>query len=345
MNYANRYTSIIDSPLHFTEPSTAQTKRQQPNKPTPISKEIEDSLKNYFAYLNGINTSSPNGTSRATKDSSKKYNTVNPNNYVLFEAKQNKEKNSKSPVVSAYTTGQKSTGSTNESNSNKNNKFATVNATDLKKKINDAFLLLSEAQQQQIKQQQQHDRQTLEQLKQRNRRSKVAADSDLVQLDSEIDSIVENISKAEDSRRQSVLVETNKTQAKVKQSFEDAKTTEEIEKAANFSHSSNESMIKLSDDVKKQTESKRRSVLSTPVPVHVSESSVPANDVNGENNSAAKVTVTNQADANNNGYQANPVHKIEIRLKTNELLVKNEAEAGLGVDRDNNNIVSHSIDF
>lgn len=367
VNYANRYTSIIDSPL---ESLTAQTKRQQqqqqPNKPSPISKEIEDSLKNYFAYLNGINSASPNGTARATggagtKDTSKKYNTVNPNNYALIE-----KRRPKSPVVTAYTPKhiepvfiQKSTGSSNESNGNKNNKFATVNPTDLKKKINDAFLLLSESQQQR------HDRLELEQLKQRNRRSKVAADSDLLQLDTEIDSIVENISKAEDSKRQSVLVETTKAQNARAESFDrgsrdEIKTTEEIEKAADFSQSSDESMVRLAEDMRdiKQTEQQkqRESVSSTtPVPVRVSESSQEqtsgSNAVNGptgENNRASQVTVTNDTDAvstGSDGGQANPVHKIEIRLKTNELLMKNESvEASLVVDRDNN-LVSSGVRF
>lgn len=324
--------------------------------------------------MNGINSASPNATARATggagaKDTSKKYNTVNPNNYALFEKRQRP----KSPVVSAYTTKsiepvtiQKSTGICgNESNgNNKNNKFATVNATDLKKKINDAFLLLSESQQQQ------HDRQELEQLKQRNRRSKVTADSDLLQLDTEIDSIVENISKAEDSKRQSVFVETTKTQNArvVSQSFErgsrdEVKTTEEIEKAADFSQSSNESMVKLAEDMRdiKQTglQKQRKSVSSTtPVPVRVSESSqeqtlVVANAVNGvtgeHDNRASEVTVTNDTDAvstgsDGDGQAANPVHKIEIRLKTNELLMKNESvEPSLVfVDRDYN-IVSSSV--
>ena len=198
-NHTNRYTTIMD----ITEPRKQQ---QQPISSKHVSKEIEESLKNYFAYLNGKNSTSPNGASKlGTKQETKKYNTINPTNYALYEGKQVKER-TKSPNTIEPVAIQKpaSSDTTNKT------KFATVNPNDLKKKINDAFLLLSETQ----RKQQQED-----QLKIKNRRSKIVEECDLIQLadsidngalvDTALNSLVESMNKVEPKtldKRQSIMI-------------------------------------------------------------------------------------------------------------------------------------------
>jgi hypothetical protein len=97
---------------------------KQTNRSSTISKEIEDSLKNYFAYLNGISSRQPVAEA-VSRDASptKKYSTVNPNNF--------------SNQATATVTSQVNTN--NDTNSVKHSKFATVNPSDLQKRVAEAF--------------------------------------------------------------------------------------------------------------------------------------------------------------------------------------------------------------
>jgi hypothetical protein len=99
-------------------------------------------------------------------------------------------------------------------------------------------------------------------------------------------------------------------------SISEVKTTEEIEKAADFSQSSNESILKLASGNSVENVSRR----GTPVPVE---------DLN-----TAKVTVTSDGQySGNGGGNGNAVHKIEIRMNGAEV-VKNEEQVRDGNNRE-----------
>ncbi len=116
MNYSNRYTSLVGKPL------TVQDNNQQLSQSSKISKEIEESLRNYFGHLKNQNPISEIKSRDISP--SKKYSTINPSNF----------NNQISAVPTVNLTNQATTN-----NDLKHSKFATVNPNDLKKRIAEAF--------------------------------------------------------------------------------------------------------------------------------------------------------------------------------------------------------------